>query len=116
MNISNGIDGAVAQMRATAAQIAPAATSPGGLGGTSSVSGAAGSGAGFASALADALREVSAQQARGDDLKRRLDTDPDLALQDVVLELSKASLSFQMVVQVRERLVSAYREVMNMQI
>jgi flagellar hook-basal body complex protein FliE len=37
-------------------------------------------------------------------------------LQDVVIELSKASLSFQMMVQVRERLVSAYREVMNMQV
>jgi flagellar hook-basal body complex protein FliE len=34
----------------------------------------------------------------------------------VVIELSKAGLSFQMMVQVRERLVAAYREVMNMQI
>lgn len=106
MNTTNGIDSALAQMRATAAQVAPqsAAASP------------TASGAGFASALTDALRDVSAQQARGDDLKRRLDTDPNLALQDVVIELSKASLSFQMMVQVRERLVSAYREVMNMQI
>ncbi len=105
MNTSNNIDGVLAQMRATAAQATPrpaAAASP--------------SGEGFAGALVDALRDVSAQQARGDDLKRRFDTDPNLALQDVVIELSKASLSFQMMVQVRERLVSAYREVMNMQI
>jgi len=105
MNTSNSIDGVLAQMRATATQVTPrpaAASSP--------------SGEGFAGALVDALRDVSAQQARGDDLKRRLDTDPNLALQDVVIELSKASLSFQMMVQVRERLVSAYREVMNMQI
>jgi flagellar hook-basal body complex protein FliE len=106
MNTTNGIDSALAQMRATAAQVAP----------QSAAVAQSASGAGFASALTDALRDVSAQQARGDDLKRRLDTDPNLALQDVVIELSKASLSFQMMVQVRERLVSAYREVMNMQI
>jgi flagellar hook-basal body complex protein FliE len=97
---------ALAQMRAVATQVTPqgaAASQPA-------------SGQGFADALGDALRDVSAQQARGDQLKRRLDTDPDLALQDVVIELSKASLSFQMMVQVRERLVSAYREVMSMQI
>lgn len=106
MNTSKGIDTMLADMRATAAQISPrqaaAPSSP--------------SGTGFAGALDDALRDVSAQQARGDELKRRLDTDPNLALQDVVVELSKASLSFQMMVQVRERLVAAYREVMNMQV
>jgi len=106
MNTTNGIDSVLAQMRAVATQVAPQ--------GTAASQPAAGPG--FASALADALRDVSAQQARGDELKRRLDTDPNLALQDVVIELSKASLSFQMMVQVRERLVSAYREVMNMQI
>lgn len=105
MNTSNGIDSVLAQMRATAAQAAPR-----------QAAGQAPSGAGFADALQEALRDVSAQQARGDDLKRRLDTDPNVALQDVVVELSKASLSFQMMVQVRERLVAAYREVMNMQI
>ena len=117
MNTTNGIDSALAQMRATAAQITPqraanpGAAAPGAANGAATVSGA-----GFAGALADALRDVSAQQARGDELKRRLDTDPNLALQDVVIELSKASLSFQMMVQVRERLVSAYREITNMQI
>lgn len=106
MDTSNGIDSALAQLRAAAGQMAPR---PG-------AAEASPSGAGFADALREALRDVSAQQARGDDLKRRLDTDPDLALQDVVIELSKAGLSFQMMVQVRERLVAAYREVMNMQI
>lgn len=105
MNTSNGIEGVLAEMRATATQASPrmavAEPSPG---------------AGFADALQGALRDVSAQQARGDALKKQLDTDPNLALQDVVIELSKAGLSFQMMVQVRERLVAAYREVMNMQI
>lgn len=112
MNTTNGIDSALAQMRATAAQIAPQANAaPGAAAKASSAAGVD-----FAGVLTEALRDVSAQQARGDDLKRRMDTDPNLALQDVVIELSKASLSFQMMVQVRERLVSAYREVMNMQV
>jgi flagellar hook-basal body complex protein FliE len=42
--------------------------------------------------------------------------DPDVNLQDVVLSLQKASLSFQTMVQVRNKLVSAYQEIMNMQV
>jgi flagellar hook-basal body complex protein FliE len=34
----------------------------------------------------------------------------------VVLSLQKASLSFQTMVQVRNKLVSAYQEIMNMQV
>jgi flagellar hook-basal body complex protein FliE len=106
MNTSDGIDSMLANMRATAAQLQP----------RTPAASSSSPGAGFAGVLEQALRDVSAQQARGVDLKRRLDTDPNVALQDVVVELSKASLSFQMMVQVRERLVSAYREVMNMQV
>jgi flagellar hook-basal body complex protein FliE len=42
--------------------------------------------------------------------------DPEANLQDVVLSLQKASLSFQTMVQVRNKLVTAYQEVMNMQV
>lgn len=38
-----------------------------------------------------------------------------VALNDVMVDLQKASLGFQTVVAVRSRLVSAYQEVMNMQ-
>jgi len=104
---NNGMDSLIASMRATAAGIAP---------GVSPSAPGAASGGGFADALQQALRDVSTQQAKADDLRTRLDTDPSVSLQDVVIELSKAGLSFQMMVQVRERLVAAYREVMNMQI
>jgi len=40
--------------------------------------------------------------------------DPDVKLQDVMVNLQKASLSFQQMVQVRNRLVSAYQDIMNM--
>jgi flagellar hook-basal body complex protein FliE len=107
MNTNNGIDSVLADMRATAAQLAPRA---------SASASSAPAGAAFADALQQALRDVSARQAQSESLRQRLDTDPNATLQDVVIESSKASLSFQMMVQVRERLVAAYREVMNMQI
>lgn len=37
-------------------------------------------------------------------------------LQDVMVSLQKASLSFQTMVQVRNKLVTAYQEIMNMQV
>jgi len=41
---------------------------------------------------------------------------PNVNLHDVMLSLQKASLSFQTMVQVRNRLVTAYQEIMNMQV
>ena len=37
-------------------------------------------------------------------------------LQDVMVSIQKANISFQQTVQVRNRLVSAYHEIMNMQV
>ena len=40
----------------------------------------------------------------------------DVSLPDVMIQLQKANLSFQAMTQVRNRLVSAYQDIMNMQI
>ena len=40
----------------------------------------------------------------------------EVALHDVMLSMQKANISFQSAVQVRNRLVSAYHDIMNMQI
>lgn len=42
--------------------------------------------------------------------------DPGVSLNDVMIDLQKGSIALNMSVQVRNRLVSAYREVMNMQV
>ena len=42
--------------------------------------------------------------------------DPNVNLQEVMVSLQKANLSFQTMVQVRNRLVNAYQEIMNMQV
>ena len=42
--------------------------------------------------------------------------DPNVALNDVMVDMQKADVAFQMGVQVRNRLVGAYKEIMNMQV
>ena len=41
---------------------------------------------------------------------------PGIALNDVMVDLQKSSISMQMGIQVRNKLVSAYTEIMNMQV
>jgi flagellar hook-basal body complex protein FliE len=67
--------------------------------------------------LKSAVDEVNSAQMDAKQLSRQFEAgDPDVNLQDVVLSLQKASLSFQTMVQVRNKLVSAYQEIMNMQV
>lgn len=71
----------------------------------------------FASMLKSAIADVNGAQMDAKQMSRQFETsDPEVNLQDVVLSLQKASLSFQTMVQVRNKLVSAYQEVMNMQV
>jgi len=69
----------------------------------------------FAQVLDQALKEVSAQSAAArEQAERFVAGDPNVNLADVMVDLEKASLSFNQMVQVRNRLVSAYQEIMNM--
>ncbi len=71
----------------------------------------------FAAMLKSAVEEVNSAQMNAKQLTRQFEAgNPDVNLQDVVLSLQKASLSFQTMVQVRNKLVSAYQEIMNMQV
>jgi flagellar hook-basal body complex protein FliE len=105
----SNIDLMVNQLRAVAAQ---AASAPMPL-----PNDAAESSRDFASLLKTAIDEVNGAQMDARQLTRQFETgDTDANLQDVVLSLQKASLSFQTMVQVRNKLVSAYQEVMSMQV
>ena len=76
-----------------------------------------GGGTGFADALKSALQEVSNQQGKADDLAARFQlNDPQVSIEDTMLAMQGASLSFQALVQVRNRVVSAYQDIMNMQV
>lgn len=102
---SAGIDQMVAQLRAVAAQAAQVPETQNAPA------------ADFSALLKNALADTNAAQLEARELSRQFATgDPNASLEEVVLTLQKASVSFQTMVQVRNKLVSAYQEIMNMQV
>jgi len=73
--------------------------------------------ANFADLLKASVDQVNTAQQQASGLAQGFDAnDPNVNLQDVMVSLQKANLSFQTMVQVRNRLVTAYQEIMNMQV
>lgn len=71
----------------------------------------------FRAAMADALKGVSQSQFEAQRLQRELSLDnPAVSLEETMLAMQKSQLGFQATLQVRNRLVSAYSEIMNMQV
>lgn len=71
----------------------------------------------FASALKNSLDQVNAALQKSEDLGKRFTMgDDSVNLSDVMIAAQKANIGFQATVQVRNRLVSAYHDMMNMQI
>ena len=78
---------------------------------------AATAGASFGDAMTQALKGVSAQQNEASRLQREVQLDnPTVSLEETMVAMQKAQIGFQATLQVRNRLVSAYSEIMNMQI
>ena len=72
-------------------------------------------GADFGQALQNALQQVSAAQENAKEMAQNFTAgEENVNLQDVMVNLQKASISFQQMVQVRNKLVSAYENIMNM--
>lgn len=72
-------------------------------------------GADFGQALKSAIDQVNAAQQQAQQMTQDfVSGQENVNLQDVMVNLQKASLSFQQMVQVRNKLVSAYQDVMNM--
>ena len=71
----------------------------------------------FADAFKGALDSVSASQTASSNLGKRFTMGDDkVSLSDVMVSMQKSSIEFQATVQVRNKLVSAYHEIMNMQV
>ena len=116
MSISR-VDGLLAEMRA-----AMAAAHSGALQATGS-SQAAGAAAGttgsmdFTSALKNALDGVSQAQHKSEDMQKAFVMgDPNVSLSDVMIADEKAGIQFQASIQVRNKVVAAYNDIMNMQV
>ena len=72
---------------------------------------------GFDNILKEAVDSVNENQMRAGQLAKAYEQgDPNVDLTQVMVGLQKASLSFQAMSQVRNRLVSAYQDIMNMPI
>lgn len=71
----------------------------------------------FASVLQKSIDQVNQTQQQADAMAANFAAgDGNTNLHDVMIELQKANVSFQEMVQVRNKLVSAYQTMMNMQV
>ncbi len=74
-------------------------------------------GGSFRTAMADALKGVSQSQLEATRLQREVALDnPSVSLEETMIAMQKAQIGFQATLQVRNRLVSAYTDIMNMQV
>jgi flagellar hook-basal body complex protein FliE len=109
---SSRIQAMMAQLKAAATrgpEELPAAPVAGVEGGTAKVN--------FADALKNTLDGVSAAQGKAEAQGKAFALgDDSVSLSDVMVSMQKASIGFQATVQVRNKLVSAYHEIMNMQV
>ncbi len=104
---ARGIESMLSELRATAKVAA----------GKSAQGSQEAGGVDFAQVLDGALKQTSAQSEQADKMAEAFSSgDQEVNLQDVMINLKKADLSFQQMVQVRNRLVTAYQDVMNMSV
>jgi flagellar hook-basal body complex protein FliE len=123
---SSRIEAMMAQLKAAsqkpAGPASPAdALGMGGIGGIGKVPGTdaaeSSSKVSFSDALKGALQNVSNAQNQADDMGKKFAAgDDSVSLSDTMVAMQKASISFQATVQVRNKLVSAYHDIMNMQV
>ncbi|HTW37486.1 MAG TPA: flagellar hook-basal body complex protein FliE [Steroidobacteraceae bacterium] len=101
------IDQVLAQIRALSSQVqAPAASSAPAADGLST----------FANLLRSSIDQVNQSEQRASALATSFQRGtPGVDLPQVMLEMQKASVSFRALAEVRNRLVSAYQDIMNMQ-
>jgi flagellar hook-basal body complex protein FliE len=106
---TSALDSILTQLRAAQAATRPsdAAQKP-----AQPVKGEPGS---FSQVLRNAIDSVNDTQMTSSDMQKAFELgDPDIDLQDVMVQMAKANISFQTMIQVRNRIISAYQDVMNM--
>jgi flagellar hook-basal body complex protein FliE len=125
---SSRIEAMMAQLKAAATKpampsggSAASALASGGIGGIGGIGGAAApesaSKVSFSDALKAQLENVSKAQNQADEMGQKFASgDDSVSLSDTMIAMQKASITFQATVQVRNKLVSAYHDIMNMQV
>lgn len=104
------IQSAMQQLQVLASQAAGQSAS------TAETAAAVGQG-GFAAELRASIQRIEQLQRTASDKSLALQAGtPGVELPDVMMDMQKASIALQMGVQVRNRLLTAYKDVMNMQV
>jgi flagellar hook-basal body complex protein FliE len=107
---TSGIDQMLRELRSAAAQAGGGAREGADAGATAGAPD-------FAAMLRSSIDSVNAAQQDAQKVQQAFDADaPEANLQEVVVAMQKASLSFQTMVQVRNRLVTAYQDIMSTQV
>jgi flagellar hook-basal body complex protein FliE len=70
----------------------------------------------FTAWLGHQVKEVNSQIVKADDSVRRLALGEADSLHHVMINLEKAKLSFELVMQVRNKMLDAYQDIMRMQV
>jgi flagellar hook-basal body complex protein FliE len=110
---SSRIEAMIAQLKAAATRPGADAAAPAPAG----VGDAPAAKVNFADALKSSLDQVNDSQVKADALGKAFTSGDDkVSLSDVMISMQKASIGLQATVQVRNKLVSAYHEIMNMQV
>ena len=105
----------LAEMRALSTRAASELAAPAGAAAGQGVQGAPATQ--FSTLLTQSLAEVSATQSEAAQLATRFEQGAsDVSLPEVMVAMQKASLEFEAVTQVRNRLIAAYQEIMSMQV
>lgn len=103
---TQAIHSVLAMMKVTAEQVA---------GTTMTLSAPATAGAGFISELNSSIKQINGMQIRARRKAEKFELGvPGIAMNDVMVEMQKASLALHMGIQVNSKLINAYQEVMNM--
>ena len=88
-----------------------------GLGSTSSTPSVEGPSGGFSQVFTQALRNVSGAQNEAQALQREVSLDnPKVSLEETMIAMQRSNIGFQAALQVRNRMVQAYSDVLSMQV
>ncbi len=75
-----------------------------------------GAGSSFATVLKDSLSEVNKMQQKADAAVTALATGEKVSLHETMIAMEQADVSFRMMMQVRNKIVEAYQEILRMQV
>ena len=99
-----------------APELTPGVQGPLPLKGPSETNPAQPAGESFANVLGRMVEEVSAKQGAANDAVAALQSGQNVSLHQAVIAMEEANLSFQLMIEVRNKLLDSYQELMRMQV